>query len=555
MLQTESPSVRPDVVFTEEILAEISRGTLRIPRFQRPFVWKPADMLNLFDSIYKGYPIGSLLLWESSAHVESLSNVGPLIIPEGDHSSISYVLDGQQRLSTLFAALYLPPSFPLTTHQEDWKWWIYFDLREKVFTHVADANPKPWFLPMRSVLRTVDFLSEARRLQKFEPEAASEYIDTAEQLAQKIKSYKLATNRIKGSMLEAVDIFSRLNSKGRVMAPDQMISALTYREGPQGIDLASRINTILNELADFGFGEVNRQMVFRSILAAGEQDIHTKEWNALAANLENELFSTTEAARESLRKAAQFLHSGIGVPGDRFLPYSYQMLLLSEFFRLQPHPTTHHLELLRTWFWSTSFSGWFAGANSTNIDAAISEMRAFATGQTSSFDVMPLTAPARPYPRKFDARGARIRALLVMLLQFGPKDPITGQPIESSYRYQGGRAFNQVFPNLTTPAVSDPANRVLVERTDGRTIRDLLRNIAPEHRDAVLRSHAIPPAAYAALQADDGREFVRIRSGYLANLELDFMARMGVQPPTEPFSDDLEVDSDGDDDVLELTLI
>jgi hypothetical protein len=555
MLQTDSPSVRPDVVFTEEILAEIARGVLRIPRFQRPFVWKPADMLNLFDSIYKGYPIGSLLLWESSAHVESLINVGPLVVPEVDHSSISYVLDGQQRLSTLFAALYLPPSFPLTTHQDDWKWWIYFDLREKVFTHVADANPKPWFLPMRSVLRTVDFLTEARRLQKFEPEAASDYIDTAEQLAQRIKSYKLATNRIKGTMLEAVDIFSRLNSKGRVMAPDQMISALTYREGPQGIDLANRINMILSELSDFGFGEVNRQMVFRSILAAGEQDIHTKEWNALAANLADELISTTEAARDSLLKAARFLHAGIGVPGDKFLPYSYQMLLLSEFFRLQPHPTTHQLELLRRWFWSTSFSGWFAGANSTNIDAAISEMRAFATGETSSFEVMPLTAPARPYPRRFDARGARIRVLLVVLLQLGPRDPITGQPIEGYSRYQGGRAFNQVFPSLATPALSDPANRVLIERTDGRTIRDLLRSVAPEHRDVVLLSHAIPPAAYAALQTDDGPEFVRIRSSYLANLELAFMHQMGVQPPTESFSDALETDSDGDDDGLELELL
>ncbi len=55
-------SVKPEVVFVEELLADIRNGQLRIPRFQRPFVWEPRRMRNLFDSIYKSYPIGSLLI-------------------------------------------------------------------------------------------------------------------------------------------------------------------------------------------------------------------------------------------------------------------------------------------------------------------------------------------------------------------------------------------------------------------------------------------------------------------------------------------------------------
>ena len=75
------PIVKPDAVFIEDLLDELNTGKLRIPNFQRPFVWKPLDMLALFDSIYKGYPIGSLLFWESKEQVESRDDVGPIEVP------------------------------------------------------------------------------------------------------------------------------------------------------------------------------------------------------------------------------------------------------------------------------------------------------------------------------------------------------------------------------------------------------------------------------------------------------------------------------------------
>jgi len=45
-----SITVKPEVTFLEDLFKEIASGKLRIPRFQRPFVWKPDDMLSLFDS-------------------------------------------------------------------------------------------------------------------------------------------------------------------------------------------------------------------------------------------------------------------------------------------------------------------------------------------------------------------------------------------------------------------------------------------------------------------------------------------------------------------------
>ncbi|MFO5474001.1 MAG: DUF262 domain-containing protein, partial [Dolichospermum sp.] len=56
-------SVKPDTIYLEDLLEEIANGGYQIPVFQREFVWKTSQILELFDSILKGYPIGSLLFW------------------------------------------------------------------------------------------------------------------------------------------------------------------------------------------------------------------------------------------------------------------------------------------------------------------------------------------------------------------------------------------------------------------------------------------------------------------------------------------------------------
>lgn len=50
---------------TGSLMDRIDRGELRLPEIQRAYVWKPAQVAGLVDSLYKKYPSGSLLLWEA----------------------------------------------------------------------------------------------------------------------------------------------------------------------------------------------------------------------------------------------------------------------------------------------------------------------------------------------------------------------------------------------------------------------------------------------------------------------------------------------------------
>uniref|UniRef100_UPI0011E7F750 DUF262 domain-containing protein n=1 Tax=Serratia marcescens TaxID=615 RepID=UPI0011E7F750 len=86
-----------------EILDSVYRGQIRIPAFQRGFVWDPDRVAFLIDSIYKGYPFGSLLYWRTNEALQTERNLGPftLPVPQADFP-IDYVLDGQQRITSIF---------------------------------------------------------------------------------------------------------------------------------------------------------------------------------------------------------------------------------------------------------------------------------------------------------------------------------------------------------------------------------------------------------------------------------------------------------------------
>ncbi|MEK8021460.1 MAG: DUF262 domain-containing protein [Candidatus Parabeggiatoa sp.] len=541
-----TPIVKPEVVFIEELLEEIKSGELRVPRFQRPFVWKPSDMLALFDSIYKGYPIGSLLFWQSAEAIESLDKVGPLDVPKAPTQSISYILDGHQRLATLLGALLLPQEASKGPQQQDWRWWIWFDLKEQEFIHVPKKEPETHLLPLRSVLKTVDFLKVAQALQDKFPDMASKFIEEAEQVAQKIKHYKVAIIRIqKGDINQAVEIFSILNKAGQQIKPDQMVSALTYREGKNAIHLAQQIDEILEQLSAYHFGNINRQIVFRAIIAVTQEKMTATDWAKLTLKLQEgnkNILQAAKDAKKALSRSAQFLREKLGVPSDNFLPYAYQFLLLSEFFHHCPKPNKSQIELLKKWFWVSSLSGWFSGAKPTQINNALEEMRHFAKTANKSITKWHFDDPVRPFPTYFDSRSGRVRALLIFMLTLKPLESTTGEPINEEVILQN-RMFH-VFTKVKQPHLSHPANRILLKKVPSQSVKKQLLSISENQLSRILHSHGIPLEGYEALQKNDAISFIEKRAEHLAQLERKFMENLGITPPKDEIFGETDIDTD-----------
>ena len=87
----------------EELVSKIERGELRLPEMQRRYVWRSTRVRDLLDSLYRGYPSGAILIWETDESVpEQAFAVGQQANP---YAKTQLLLDGQQRLTSLSAVI------------------------------------------------------------------------------------------------------------------------------------------------------------------------------------------------------------------------------------------------------------------------------------------------------------------------------------------------------------------------------------------------------------------------------------------------------------------
>ncbi|MEI6502223.1 MAG: DUF262 domain-containing protein, partial [Armatimonadota bacterium] len=99
------PMVKTDSISFKELMGELETGIMKIPEFQRDFDWEVERTLRLLDSIGKRYPVGAFLFWDTDETLGSLRNIGDLELPAvPDGKEVTYVLDGQQRITSLYAA-------------------------------------------------------------------------------------------------------------------------------------------------------------------------------------------------------------------------------------------------------------------------------------------------------------------------------------------------------------------------------------------------------------------------------------------------------------------
>jgi hypothetical protein len=553
-----SPEVKPEVVFVFELVRNVTAGKLRIPNFQRGYVWRRVQMLDLLDSIRRRYPIGSLLIWDTDQYLSSRPNIGPIRIPGGSDGVSSHVLDGHQRLSTLAGALMSPPEPATPLEDEDpGRWEIWYNAKEDQFEHPRTGDTlQPWHFPLRKLMDTISFIEECRRILQDGGEDGSRYVRKVEALLQTFNEYKLPIIRISNTELtQAVDIFARLNSKGQPMSADQMVSALMYRETPDGINLSEVIDQLLELLDGYGFGGIDRTIVLRGLLACLEEDIYRTDWTRLAdakrSDLLKRLQSIIEPTKAAMERAARFLND-IGVYTDRLLPYAMQLVVLAAFFRDCENPSQEQRAFLRRWFWVSSFTGWFASGNPSRVGHLVAEMRDQVAHRTSPADRalenMRMDEPAQPFPKTFDMRSARARTWLLVLLSLQPRDS-SGKLLNETWRLLAehrSTAIGYIAATVNDKELkSSPANRILrFDPKDRSQAMNWLLTLTPDVRDQVLFSHGIPPDSWMLLKAGDRDAFIRARRDHLIQLELEHMIREGVVAPHDPTPRAAPIDTD-----------
>jgi len=442
---------------------------------------------------------------------------------------------------------------------EQLSWWIGYDLdaeEPRQMRRPEDFNSTT-ILPLRSVLRTADFVRFARSIddsKNLSEAKKTAYLDRADSVQRAIRDYRIAlTNMRDGTINDAVAIFSRINRSGRRMTADQMAVALTYQDG---FNLEETLDEILGALDPYGFGDINRTVVLQSLLHGAQKNFTKPNFDDLRKkDTQDSLAQAREPVTQALCNAAQFFNNTIGFSTGRLLPYALQLLLLGVFFltaRIDYSDLDEESNtILKRWFWATSFEGWFSAANTSEIEHAVRAVESFADPPRASpaarrppFEAFFIDRTLRPFPKTFDRRSARIRAMLLVQIARGQlADPITGDPIDGSALMADPdrRDLPYVFLPDGSLEARSPANRILLPRSHGSAVRNALAS----HLDAVaaLESHGIDERARTSIFERNLKEFVQARETQLQRQEREFLKPFGLDVGTSERSDD-EIDVD-----------
>ena len=223
---------------------------------------KQDDLHQLLDSVLRGFPIGSILVWDTEEEVETADRVGPIEVGSRPAGSVGYLLDGQQPISTLVGTLRLPEGSETIVDDVDWH--VYCDLENLNFHRVATTESEPQHFPVRSLLDTAGFFADSRRIvdEVKDKVRSDRWLEEADRLANAFRDYQLPVIHIREADLDsAVTVFARLNHTGRRMTADEMVSALTYREGQ--FHLAKKLDVTSDRLLPYGLQLVLLSEFFR----------------------------------------------------------------------------------------------------------------------------------------------------------------------------------------------------------------------------------------------------------------------------------------------------
>ncbi len=202
-----------------EFIRQLAAGEFLIPTFQRLFVWNPENIGDLWDSIYRCYPVGTILCWRTRTRLHVHRKMGGFFIPENSASKsglLSYILDGQQRATSLLASFYGGTGKVKEHFTFDYT--LYFDLTTAAFffekdyyRHRWDADPE-FLLRLRDVPELpADYAVGLRG----KPGYSAEVDKNFEQLRYVFSDYSIPLISLDGFDIEGVcAIYERINQTG-----------------------------------------------------------------------------------------------------------------------------------------------------------------------------------------------------------------------------------------------------------------------------------------------------------------------------------------------------
>ncbi len=509
----QSIEVRPSVL--KNLVVDVESGRYRIPQFQREYVWKKRKVIELLDSIYQEFPIGSFFIWRAGrGHNDLFRHSVELGLPAvRADDDVCFILDGQQRITSLYVTLK-----GMEIRGTDYSR-ICFDLKDEKFIYLRRGSDNKRYISVCDI-----WGSKAVGLMR---KVDEDHVGAFERIYETLRTYPISIVEVRDKDLSAVcKIFQRINQSGKRLDRFDLISAMTFTKD---FDLRERLTKdIQRPLKEKGFGKIS-PIIVTQLMALLKFGACT-ERNEFALDSAS-ITAMWDGVVDAVLLAADALRKSMGVVNADYLPYDALLTLLSYVYAKSGKRSlsAEQMAWVEQWFWRASFGEYFASGGPTKMGRDREQLDELIGGSRPTFEhPVNLTVERLVGTRMTRSMSAVRNAFLCLLATRKPVHLANNSPLDLVNGGISGftnREKHHIFPQAflrnsghngalvhSLPNFCFLPSELNKEISGSRPSEYIprLRAKNPEF-DKARKTHFIPPSSDAGLETDDYLKFLQAR--------------------------------------------
>ncbi len=441
----------------EIIKSDLKKGTLKLPQFQRELVWTLKKSAALLDSILRGYPIGSIILWKTTERLVDIRDIGGIdYFPKAPKDTqIDYIIDGQQRITSLYAILEgitIEKGNKATDYSE-----VYVDLEVDPETNddkpiVVLENEKEKKGESKEDTRYIklhDLLKGKRIVTKHYSEDKQDRIIS---YGRKISHFPLpAIYLLEADIDVVVEAFTRLNTGGKPLGIFEIMVARTY-DAKRKFDLSKEYTALSKKLGDW---KISDSTVLQVVSALLEKNCSKKK----VLLLEKDAFiNKWDEAVDAIETTIDFFKKNYQIPISKFLPYDGLIVLFAYYFFKKRNnkgkkvtaPIGKDADNLKELFWRVSLGERYSSATETKITQDLKKIDRILEGGRPKYEWEVDTSAKRIITDGYwTINKSFIKAILVIYAAEKPKCFKTGGDVtldNSNLKQANSKNYHHFFP-------------------------------------------------------------------------------------------------------------
>ena len=413
---------KPDSKKYTDLIFEIKKGEIKIPEFQRNFVWSIGKTAKLLDSILKGYPIGTFILWNTNERLNDIKNIGDLELPPSpEGTKVQYILDGQQRIASLYAA-FLGAKIQKEGEKKitDYKN-IFVDLEKNIDNDddiVTSEEPNGLFISLHKILNSLKYDDE------IEDEFDRDYRKKIRKYAQMFSTYDFSTIVLRKEDIDsAIEVFTRINTEGQTLTLFEIMSAKTYDE-EQDFDMVDKFQKLMDELSECKYNSISSSVILSTLSLVLSKKKECKRKTILQLK-KQKIIDIWDNVISALKSSIDYFRSVYRIPVSGILPYDSLLVPFAYFFFYQKEkPKGKQIKYLEEFFWRVSLSFRYSSSTESKLAQDIKRIDKILKGDRPNYSEIKvyLNSPKDLIETGFSAGSSYCKAILCLLAYHEPKD-------------------------------------------------------------------------------------------------------------------------------------